>query len=847
MEDYGNNSLTPEETEDAAKALSILRDLGAKVSLAALAETFGKERVRKLYELRERKKGPEKESEFLFVGEADDLLRSAESSPGRVDDAIGMVLVLTMLCGLRPREIQPLEWEDIDFEAGALRLGGRDARRRRVVLMEPSALEWAKHWRDWTSARRAGRFPSGTIVRTLKPFRDWQRLVCGSHGGKKLTLAGFFRLLRGTFATMHVCALRKPEATAAALGHPGAAEALKFHYEGLVTTSMAQSFWNLLPRTHESAETTILASPAERRKEALKRWREARATREYGLLREGMPHLSLEEVKKAVEIVCRNPGRVEAAVGMRFTLGVFAGFRLAEIHVAKWEDIDLDAKTIVKRPTGSANANHFWGRRNRGAARVVPLHPTAVAWIAVWKKWALENGGLVQGPVVPRFTSFTHWNKHYAIPAGLSLVNRRTVEILANTYLAFRYADLQESHPNDPLRREGMAQSESFWSLLPPEGLVLPRVKHVARLGGVFRWVDTPFRKTPAESSETESDGAAGGGNEELTPTGRRKRKKTTGLRIPEVRRLMRTTMWRPGSLRAAPGAYLTLGLFVGLHTIEIERARWEDVEWTTDTIRIPKPEGHTDELGPKVVPLKPLARKWLRLWYQWAETEDGPPTGPIVPQPWRFLHWRRRERWLREREWPHDILRITYRERLRSKKYWSLEPEGVPFEPEILPGRAWRHLRTLEMKRRNEELQMAAARNDAAGPGGIPERAGGSPEGGGPAGGGDGEGRANGLVEAERPDPIPCPAPGDAGGGGTAPPGEGRDLRDPRSDDRRPGANEGCSYGANDGSTDSGNDGSGCAGNEECGGEAATNDDPGCAGNDECADGEGNREEGDA
>lgn len=847
MDENGNNSLTPEETEDAAKALAILRDLGAKVSLAALAETFGKERVRKLYELRERKKGPEKESEFLFVGEADDLLRSAESSPGRVDDAIGMVLVLTMLCGLRPREIQPLEWEDVDFENGALRLGGRDARRRRVVLMEPSALEWAKHWRDWTSARRAGRFPSGTIVRTLKPFRDWQRLVCGSHGGKKLTLAGFFRLLRGTFATMHVCALRKPEATAAALGHPGAAEALKFHYEGLVTTSMAQSFWNLLPRTHESAETTILASPAERRKEALKRWREARATREYGLLREGMPHLSLEEVKKAVEIVCRNPGRVEAAVGMRFTLGVFAGFRLAEIHVAKWEDIDLDAKTIVKRPTGSANANHFWGRRNRGAARVVPLHPTAVAWIAVWKKWALENGGLVQGPVVPRFTSFTHWNKHYAIPAGLSLVNRRTVEILANTYLAFRYADLQESHPNDPLRREGVAQSESFWSLLPPEGLVLPRVKHVARLGGVFRWVDTPFRKTPAESSETESDGAAGGGNEELTPTGRRKRKKTTGLRIPEVRRLMRTTMWRPGSLRAAPGAYLTLGLFVGLHTIEIERARWEDVEWTTDTIRIPKPEGHTDELGPKVVPLKPLARKWLRLWYQWAETEDGPPTGPIVPQPWRFLHWRRRERWLREREWPHDILRITYRERLRSKKYWSLEPEGVPFEPEILPGRAWRHLRTLEMKRIHEEQRMAAAGNDASAPGGIPASAGGGPEGGSPAGGGDGEGRPDGLDAAGRPDALPCPAPGDAGGGGTPPPGEGCDLRGPRCDDRRPGANEGCSCGANDGSADSGNDGSGCAGNEGCGGEAAANDGSGCAGNDECADGEGNREEGDA
>ena len=847
MDENGNNSLTPEETEDAAKALAILRDLGAKVSLAALAETFGKERVRKLYELRERKKGPEKESEFLFVGEADDLLRSAESSPGRVDDAIGMVLVLTMLCGLRPREIQPLEWEDVDFENGALRLGGRDARRRRVVLMEPSALEWAKHWRDWTSARRAGRFPSGTIVRTLKPFRDWQRLVCGSHGGKKLTLAGFFRLLRGTFATMHVCALRKPEATAAALGHPGAAEALKFHYEGLVTTSMAQSFWNLLPRTHESAETTILASPAERRKEALKRWREARATREYGLLREGMPHLSLEEVKKAVEIVCRNPGRVEAAIGMRFTLGVFAGFRLAEIHVAKWEDIDLDAKTIVKRPTGSANANHFWGRRNRGAARVVPLHPTAVAWIAVWKKWTLENGGLVQGPVVPRFTSFTHWNKHYAIPAGLSLVNQRTVEILANTYLAFRYADLQESHPNDPLRREGMAQSESFWSLLPPEGLVLPRVKHVARLGGVFRWVDTPFRKTPAETSETENDGATGGGNEELTPTGRRKRKKTTGLRIPEVRRLMRTTMWRPGSLRAAPGAYLTLGLFVGLHTIEIERARWEDVEWTTDTIRIPKPEGHTDELGPKVVPLKPLARKWLRLWYQWAETEDGPPTGPIVPQPWRFLHWRRRERWLREREWPHDILRITYRERLRSKKYWSLEPEGVPFEPEILPGRAWRHLRTLEMKRIHEEQRMAAAGNDASAPGGIPASAGGGPEGGSPAGGGDGEGRPDGLDAAGRPDALPCPAPGDAGGGGTPPPGEGCDLRGPRCDDRRPGANEGCSCGANDGSADSGNDGSGCAGNEGCGGEAAANDGSGCAGNDECADGEGNREEGDA
>lgn len=420
--------------------------------------------------------------------------------------------------------------------------------------------------------------------------------------------------------------------------------------------------------THESTETTLLAPPAERRKEALKRWHEARATREYGLLREGMSHLSLEEVRKAVELVCRNPGRIEDGVGMRFTLGVFAGFRLAEIHVAKWEDIDLDAKTIVKRPTGSANASHFKGWRNRGANRVVPLHPTAVAWIAVWKKWALENGGLAQGPVVPRFTGFTYWNKHYAIPAGVSLVNRRTIEILANTYLAFRYADLQEFHPNDPLRREGAAQPESIWSILPSEGLVLPRVKHVARLGGVFH-------------------GTASGGNDDQTPT--RRRKKTTGLRIPEVRRLMRTTMWRPGSLRVAPGAYLTLGLFVGLHTIEIERARWEDVEWATATIRIPKPEGHTDELGPKTVQLKPLARKWLRLWYEWAETENGPPTGPIVPQPRRFLDWRRRERWLRERDWPYDILRITYRERIRSKKYWSLEPEGTPCKPEILIGTA--------------------------------------------------------------------------------------------------------------------------------------------------------------
>ncbi|MBQ9727645.1 MAG: tyrosine-type recombinase/integrase [Kiritimatiellae bacterium] len=177
------------------------------------------------------------------------IMRTAEAHPGPLEGAVGASLALGFFAGVRTVEILRARWEDLDLEAGTLRIprpkGYTNGRRPRLVELEANAVAWLRLWRGWTAAATAAR-PAGRIV--AQPFRllEWKK--------KWLEPAGLswgndaaHNVMRHTYATMHVGAFRNAAATALNLGHGRGTDLLERHYRGLVPRAVAQAHWRILP------------------------------------------------------------------------------------------------------------------------------------------------------------------------------------------------------------------------------------------------------------------------------------------------------------------------------------------------------------------------------------------------------------------------------------------------------------------------------------------------------------------------------------------------------------------------------------------------------------------------
>jgi len=132
------------------------------------------------------------------------------------------------------------------------------------------------------------------------------------------------------------------------------------------------------------------------------------------------------------------------------------------------------------------------------------------------------------------------------------------------------------------------------------------------------------------------------------------------------VERVLRAAEAHPGPLEGAVGMQLALGFFAGVRTVEILRARWEDLDLETRVLRIPRPKGWTRGQKPRLVELEPVAVAWMRRWRDWTAAAAGArPSGRIVAQSFRFRQWKKR--WLEPAgdSWgndaSHNVMRHTY------------------------------------------------------------------------------------------------------------------------------------------------------------------------------------------
>ena len=185
----------------------------------------------------------------------------------------------------------------------------------------------------------------------------------------------------------------------------------------------------------------------------------------------------VERILRAAEV---HPGPLEGSIGMQLALGFLAGVRTAEIHRARWEDLDLEAGAFrVPRPKG-------WTRGQK--PRLVELEPGAVAWLRRWRDWtAAATGARPSGRIVARPFRLRQWKKRWLEPAGDSWGNDaadncRSGNVMRHTYAtmhvaAFRDAaatalNLGHGRSTEMLERHyrglvPQAVAERYWRILP--------------------------------------------------------------------------------------------------------------------------------------------------------------------------------------------------------------------------------------------------------------------------------------------------------------------------------------------------------------------------------------------
>lgn len=188
----------------------------------------------------------------LTVEQCAVLLRGALKHARSGDASLIGFCVLGLFGGLRPAEIQRLDWQAVKLEERVVIVEGRKAktRRRRVVDLSENAVAWLKagvpvlsagpicgRWWDarWRMFRRELGWRVGKPEKRMREaavavvFGEWPH-----------------NALRHTFASMHY-ALHQDEAKLQALMGHESAGVLHRHYRALTTSADARAFWDLRP------------------------------------------------------------------------------------------------------------------------------------------------------------------------------------------------------------------------------------------------------------------------------------------------------------------------------------------------------------------------------------------------------------------------------------------------------------------------------------------------------------------------------------------------------------------------------------------------------------------------
>jgi integrase len=179
-----------------------------------------------------------KEPVFLNLEDVQRLLSVA--------DEYGLLgyFVLGFFLGIRPEELEKLDWSDVDMEDGTVVIYAAAAKinQRRELEINKTLAAWLR-----------------LCIRDSRPIADPVNFddrfdKCRAAAG---LLDGWVQdVVRHSFATYHAGAYQKLEETARLMGHIGGLRVLKKHYVAYVPKRIARQFWALRPTSRHAVRST---------------------------------------------------------------------------------------------------------------------------------------------------------------------------------------------------------------------------------------------------------------------------------------------------------------------------------------------------------------------------------------------------------------------------------------------------------------------------------------------------------------------------------------------------------------------------------------------------------------
>jgi integrase len=141
--------------------------------------------------------------------------------------------VLALFCGIRPAEIERMDWAEVDWRTHDVFIGGEVSKtgNERYVALQSNALEWLLPFRQ----------KSGPIHFSRRQYRRVRELSKVKWGHD---------ILRHTYGSMHLAAFRNSGDTAENMGHESSTKMLFKHYRRAVPEEEAEKFWLISPEIH---------------------------------------------------------------------------------------------------------------------------------------------------------------------------------------------------------------------------------------------------------------------------------------------------------------------------------------------------------------------------------------------------------------------------------------------------------------------------------------------------------------------------------------------------------------------------------------------------------------------
>ena len=146
-----------------------------------------------------------------------------------------------LFAGLRPNEVQGLDWKDVCFKTNRIRVSPQTAKRRRsrLVDMPANLLEWLRPYAQ----------ESGLVISSPMTYRRAKEAIFKDAKVKSIN-DGF----RHSFGTYHLALHEDANKTANQMGHRGNTDLVFSHYRKLVPKEDGKSFFEITPSSVKEIE-----------------------------------------------------------------------------------------------------------------------------------------------------------------------------------------------------------------------------------------------------------------------------------------------------------------------------------------------------------------------------------------------------------------------------------------------------------------------------------------------------------------------------------------------------------------------------------------------------------------